>query len=137
MRRSELKPLAQAKLEDARLLLAHKRPSNAYYLGGYAIELALKACIAKQISSDTIPDKDFIRNVYSHEFSQLTGLAGLSSELKREIKDDPLFAANWAIIREWLPDARYRSYTFFEAQTLLEAVGHRDNGAFQWIKRFW
>lgn len=137
MKRSELQALAQAKLDDAGILLAHKRPSNAYYLGGYAIELALKACIARQITTDTIPDKDFIRNVYSHEFSQLVGLAGLSSELKREIKGDPLFAANWAIAREWLPDARYRSYTIFEAQTLIEAVGHLENGAFQWIKRFW
>jgi hypothetical protein len=54
---TNLKALAQAKLDDAILLFDNKRYSNAYYLAGYAIELALKACIAKQFVADTIPDK--------------------------------------------------------------------------------
>lgn len=137
MRRSDLQSLAEAKLEDAGLLLGGGRASNAYYLVGYAVEFALKACIARQISANTIPDREFIRNVYSHEFSKLIGLAGLSGELKRELKDNQPFAVNWAISSEWLPDARYRSYTMYEAQALFEAVGNPDNGVIQWIRRFW
>ncbi len=48
--------LAAAKCEDATLLLAHARFSSAYYLAGYALELALKACIAKQFAAEVIPD---------------------------------------------------------------------------------
>ncbi len=101
------------------------------------MEFALKACIAKQISADTIPDRNFIRNVYSHEFSQLVGLAGLSGELKRELSNNSSFAVNWAISSEWLPDARYRSYTMFEAQTLFETTENSESGVIQWIRRFW
>ncbi|WP_336069952.1 HEPN domain-containing protein [Nitratireductor rhodophyticola] len=137
MKRLDLRRLARAKLGDAKLLLEHGRASNAYYLSGYAIELALKACIAKQISEDTIPDKNFIKNVYSHDFPTLAGLAGLSRELKNEIARDLSFSANWAITCEWLPDARYKSYTSFEAQTLVEAVEHSDHGVLKWIRRFW
>jgi len=137
VRREDLQALSEAKLEDARLLLADGRASNGYYLVGYAVELALKACIAKQISANTIPDRNFIRDVYSHEFSKLVGLAGLSAELKSELAGNSTFAVNWAISGEWLLDARYRSYTMFEAQTLFEAVADPNNGVVQWIRRFW
>lgn len=137
LRKDELQALAQAKLDDAALLLVHDRASNAYYLAGYSVELALKACIASQISHNTIPDRDFVRNIYSHQFPQLIGLAGLSSELKRALSGNPNFAANWAISSEWLPEARYRSYTLFEAQTLVEAIADSDDGVLQWIRRFW
>jgi HEPN domain-containing protein len=137
VRRDELQKLAEAKLAEAHLLLRYNRATNAYYLAGYAVELALKACIAKQISANTIPDKDFIKNVYSHEFAKLVNLAGLASELKREQRKEPNFAANWAIAAEWLPDARYRPYTMFDAQTLFEAIAHPEHGVLQWIRRFW
>lgn len=137
MRRIDLQAYAETKLQDARLLANHERASNAYYLAGYSVELALKACIAKQISANTIPDKDLIRNVYSHEFSKLIGLAGLSGELKRELARDQVFAVNWAIASEWVPDARYRPYTMFEAQALLDAIEDSEHGVIQWIRRFW
>lgn len=65
---------AQAKLDDAQLLLKHQRYSNAYYLAGYAIELGLKACIAKSVTAETIPDKSFINGIYKHQFAGLVGL---------------------------------------------------------------
>jgi HEPN domain-containing protein len=58
-KRSELQTRAQAKLDDAILLLQHGRYTNAYYIAGYAVELGLKACIAAQIDAETIPDKAF------------------------------------------------------------------------------
>ena len=47
-KRVDLQALAQAKLDDAKLLFDNGRFSNAYYLAGYAVELGLKACIARQ-----------------------------------------------------------------------------------------
>lgn len=56
MKRTDLQALAQAKIDDAAVLLQYGRSGNAYYLAGFSIELGLKACIAAQISADTIPD---------------------------------------------------------------------------------
>ena len=88
MKRVDLQALAEAKIDDATLLFSHGRHGNAYHLAGYAIELGLKACIARQISADKIPDPAILRNVLTHEFDKLIGLAGLKDELKLEQGSD-------------------------------------------------
>jgi hypothetical protein len=60
LKRTDLQALARAKFNDAELLFQHGRFSNAYYLAGYTIEIGLKACIAAQVSAETIPDKAFL-----------------------------------------------------------------------------
>ena len=137
MRRTDLQALAQAKLDDAVLLLDHRRWSNAYYLAGYGVELGLKACIARQISSDTIPDRSIIKGIYSHVFRDLVGIAGLKAELEDRQKLSADFGSNWAIAAEWSPDDRYRAIQAMEAQYLISAVGDPDNGVLQWIKIYW
>jgi hypothetical protein len=47
--RRDFKSLADLRIEDARLLLRSGRQQGAYYLCGYAVECALKACIAKTV----------------------------------------------------------------------------------------
>jgi len=93
LKRTDLQSIAQAKVDDAHLLFQNGRFSNSYYLAGYAIEIALKACIAAQISAETIPDKDILRKVLNHEFPVLVGLAGLATALKEQQDSDSLFAA--------------------------------------------
>ncbi|WP_371345522.1 hypothetical protein [Ancylobacter sp. IITR112] len=137
MRRTDLQGYAQAKIDDACLLLQHQRWSNAYYLAGYGVELALKACIAKQIAAETIPDKSILRDVLSHQYMNLIGLAGLRDELKRKQDSNSHFAANWGIANEWSPDSRYRSCSAIESQLLIESITDIDNGIMQWIKQFW
>jgi HEPN domain-containing protein len=137
MKRSDLRAMAQAKLDDATILLYHGRFSNAYYLAGYAVELAIKACIAAQISAETIPDKDFIRKMYSHVFPELIGLAGLAAEFKRQKDANPAFAANWAIVSEWSPDARYEVHDPMSAQLIVQAITDTESGVLRWIKAFW
>ena len=56
----DLEQLAEMRLDDAVLLFESGRASSAYYLAGYAVELALKACISKQMQFGVIPDKVFI-----------------------------------------------------------------------------
>ena len=58
--RAGLQQLAEVRLADAILLLQANRASSAYYLAGYAVELALKACVSKLVQPNTIPDKAFI-----------------------------------------------------------------------------
>ncbi len=136
-KRTDLQSYAQAKLDDACILFQNGRYSNAYYLAGYAVELGLKACIAVHINAETIPDKEFIRNVWSHKFQVLIGLAGLATELKDQKDKDPVFAANWAIVSEWSPDARYDPRDVTSAQTIITAIAHPESGVLQWIKIHW
>lgn len=137
MRRSDLQLIAQAKIDDAILLLENGRASNSYYLAGYSIEIGLKACIAKQISSDTIPDLAFVRSIYVHNIGELAKVAGLASQLKKQQDDDKIFAANWAIVCEWGPDERYNVIDLGTAQLMISAVTHPENGVLQWIKAHW
>ena len=129
--------MAQAKIDDAILLLQHGRNSNAYYLAGYAIELGLKACIAAQVNAETIPDKEFIKRILNHDFMTLVGLAGLAIQLKEKKDGDPPFATNWAIVSEWEPDARYETKDTASAQLMVGAVRDPTSGVLQWIKAFW
>ncbi len=51
--KADLEALAETRLEDSIFLLQAGRSSSAYYLAGYAVELALKACIAKSFQPNT------------------------------------------------------------------------------------
>ncbi|WP_366555619.1 hypothetical protein [Aquibaculum sediminis] len=137
LKRTDCQRVAQAKLEDATLLLNSSRYSNAYYLAGYAVEIGLKACIARQISADTIPDKSFIDATYRHEFKKLVGVAGLSNELREYQDKSPIFGANWAIVSEWRPEKRYESIDRYSAQAIIQAIADPNEGVFLWIKKFW
>ena len=135
--RDDLRANAQAKLDDAIILLKCKRYSNAYYLAGYAVENGLKACIATQFSADVIPDKGFVNDIYKHTLKKLVGSAGLSAQLKEQEDKDPNFAANWAIVAQWTPEARYESIDPMTAQLIIGAIADSNSGVLQWIKTYW
>lgn len=137
LKRAELQAIALAKLEDAIALAKARRYSNAYYLAGYSVEIGLKACIAKQIAAETIPEKAFITQVYSHRFKELAGLAGLTAALKKKQGSDANFGANWALIAEWSPDSRYESKDPTSAQALVAAIADPTSGVLPWIKIYW
>jgi HEPN domain-containing protein len=136
-KREDLRARAQANLDDAVLLFENSRFTNSYYLAGYAVELGLKACIAAQVSAETIPDKEFIKKILKHEFGVLVGLAGLAEELKSAQDSDEDFAANWAIASEREPDSRYESIDAVTSQLLIEAISDPESGVLKWIKAHW
>ena len=84
LEKNDLQIMAEGKLSDSVFLLGNNRASNAYYLGGYAIELALKACIAKQMQAGVIPDKQLILDTYTHNYIKLIGVAGLTTEFSEK-----------------------------------------------------
>ena len=136
-RRVDLQNNALAKLEDAIILLEAQRFSNAYYLAGYSIEIALKACISVQFSADTIPDKSFVNKIYDHDLQALVKLAGLSSELSKTEAADNEFAANWAVVAQWSESTRYDSVDPILAQVFMSSISEPKSGVFQWIRNFW
>jgi len=66
MDRTDLQILADARIEDAKVLLNGRRWAAAYYLLGYAVECALKACAAKQFRQHEVPEKTFVNDFYTH-----------------------------------------------------------------------
>ena len=135
--RAELQLVSNRKLEDAFTLFNNGGYSNAFYLAGYAIECALKACIAKQVLPETIPDKQFVKTIYTHSFDSLIGLAGLRGELRAKQDADQIFQAQWAVASEWSPDVRYASVDKSTTHLMLIAVGDANHGVLPWIKTFW
>jgi HEPN domain-containing protein len=135
--KNDLEKLAQVRLEDALFLLQADRPSSAYYLAGYAVELALKSCIAKLIQPNTIPDKGFIIAIYTHTLINLLSTAGLKPEFDAQIKTDTQFAAYWAIVNNWSEQSRYEFWDQISATTLLQAIIDPDHGVFTWVKKHW
>jgi hypothetical protein len=135
--RLDLQRLAQVRLEDAVLLLRFNRPSSAYYLAGYAIEFALKACISRQVQGDTIPPKSFINAIYSHDPDDLLSLSGLRPQFEEAIKADAQLAAFWAIVNNWSETSRYEEWDATTAANLLGAVGDPAHGVLQWLKQHW
>jgi hypothetical protein len=134
--RSTLQKLATAKVDDARLLFENKRYSNAYYLYGYGIELALKACISRQIVADTIPDRAVLTRFLTHKISELVGLAGLAQRLE-ERRRDRAFDIRWAVASEWSEETRYEMIDSALATAMQDAVEHPDHGVMQWLKLYW
>ena len=135
-KRADLQAVAQTKFDDAALLLKGGRYSNAYYLAGYSIEIGLKACIAKLMVADVVPDKAFILAINTHRLRELVGVAGLSGEFKTA-SDDANFAASWGIVSRWSPEDRYRSIDRYSAEQMLASVADETSGVLPWIKKHW
>lgn len=137
MTRADLQKLADEKLSDAQVLFNAKSWSNAYYLAGYAVELAIKACIAKSFKADTVPDKDLVIKTYSHELPKLTGTAGLTAELQKQVQAIQDFRTAWGVVNEWSPEDRYRSNGEQDAKELIQAISDATHGVLPWIKTHW
>src|SRR4051794_22829492 len=134
--RATLRRLAIAKVEDARLLFENNRFSNSYYLYGYGVELGLKACIARQMMAETVPDKAVLRGFLDHEIGKLIGLAGLSELLKTE-RENPEFDIRWAIVSEWSVESRYDMIDAVSATAMRDAVESQKYGVMRWLQQFW
>ena len=74
------------RVRDARTLLRSGRWDAAYYVGGYAIEYALKACIAKKTAEhDFPPERKVVEKIYKHDPKGLLTAAELP-QLEADIK---------------------------------------------------
>ena len=137
MNRRQLRKLAKIRLLEAEALLNGRLPDGAYYLAGYAVECGLKACIAKMTRRHEFPDRDFARDSYTHDYSQLLKTAKLLERFRGDLKADRLFAASWTIVNDWSEDSRYARWTQSQARAMVEAAGDPAHGVLQWIERHW
>ena len=135
--RLELQKISQAKLDDAELLFQHNRYSNSYYLFGFAAEIAIKSRLARVFSSDSIPDKRFVNDIYVHDLNKLVSLAGLKQELDQARNDNPRFDAHWSAVSDWSPERRYAMIDVFTATVIRNAMIDEDQGVFKWLRDRW
>lgn len=138
MNRSDLQRLAELRLNDARILFHEGAFGASYYLAGYSIECALKACIAKQIREFDFPDKRLVERSYSHNLTQLLEVAGVTSRFEEATADTPQLAANWRVVKEWSESSRYAvDTTEKSAHDMLTAIADETSGVLTWLKKLW
>jgi hypothetical protein len=139
VKRAGFQKLAEMRLEDAKILLDQGKWPAAYYLAGYSVECALKACIIAFLNrSDEWPEPGFSNRCYTHSLDALVGLARLLDEREALGKNDAIFANNWVIVKDWTEEARYRFDTAeSDAKRLYDAIAEADHGVLAWLKKHW
>jgi HEPN domain-containing protein len=137
MNRRDLQGLTKVRLAEARALLDAGCPDGAYYLAGYAVECALKSCIAKETKRHDFPDKKLADLSYTHSFKELVKTAKLRDELNLRKSADLMFRENWDEVQFWSEQSRYRRHSAKDARDLIEAIRERRYGVLAWIKLNW
>ena len=137
MNRNDLQELSNARMREATILFDAGEYSGAYYLAGYAVECALKACIAKATQQYGFPDKDRAQRSYSHKPLDLMKVAELYDALESAMRSDQFLAANWTFVTEWSEQSRYEMWNLGKAAALLLAVSNPRGGVLPWIQMHW
>jgi HEPN domain-containing protein len=137
MNRTDFQRLSNVRLQEAKALLADGFPEGAYYLAGYAVECALKACIARKTQQYDFPDKTQVNESYTHNLRELMRIALLRDELAALIQTDLGMRNDWNIVQSWSESSRYESKTLQEATELLEAIETSRGGLLPWVRQRW
>ena len=143
MNRADFQQLAELRLQEAKALLAAGFPDGAYYLAGYAVECALKACIARKTREFDFPEKKRVNDSHTHDLEKLLILAGLLEDLRLEFAAKPDMEMFWGIVRDWSEESRYEMIQgsdeerFRFAYQMIHAIECQNGGIMQWIKQRW
>lgn len=142
MNRFDLQRLARLRLDDVPVLLAGGRWAAAYYLAGYAVECALKACLLRHLgdSSAVFGDPVYLKKLtecWTHDLEKLVGLAGLTSDLGAACGANATLRAYWGVTKDWKETSRYEEKSEAQAKALHEAVTHNPDGVFLWVQTRW
>lgn len=138
MDRTDLQRLAESRVADAEALLLAQRWAAAYYLLGYAVECALKACAARQFHESEVPDKTVVNDFYTHRLDRLLGISGVKGGLEGKAGAEPAFQVNWNTVRDWNESSRYdHSTSEAKARDMLFAVTDPNSGVLSWLRTQW
>jgi HEPN domain-containing protein len=132
VKRKDFQILAALRLKDAKVLLRAGCHEGAYYLAGYAVECALKACIAKRTDKHDFPDRARAERSFVHNLEALAIVADVHQALADRTRSE-----KWGTVRKWSEQSRYRQPTKEEAASLVDAVADRRHGILPWLKLHW
>jgi len=111
--------------------------AGAYYLAGYALECALKACIARQVKAFDFPNKQLAIDCYTHNLVKLPSTANLKDALNQQENADDPFRLNWSTAKAWSEEARYRTdISKQEAIDLFNAISNDQTGILPWLRKY-
>lgn len=131
---SMCRKLASKRFTEAKLLNKKRLYSGAYYLGGYVIELALKACYCRNVKKGSFPPERGIYNkLYSHDLNNLLDVSGIKSNFNTEALTNNSLQTAWNIAKEWSEDTRYTIFKKDDSESLLNSV----DIVFRWIQTKW
>jgi HEPN domain-containing protein len=139
--RQELRQLCDDRVLDADALLKTGRWSAAYYLAGYAVEVAIKSCILTHLEATEMgiifEDKRFSEKCWTHDLGKLVEYAGLEDSFQQEMILNLSFGKHWLLVKDWKEISRYEQRTQAEAEGLYNAITHPSDGVLPWIKKHW
>jgi HEPN domain-containing protein len=133
MNRMDLQQLAELRLRETETLLWAGCWDGAYCLCDYAVECALKACIAKKTREHDFPNKKVVNEIYTHHLKTLVHLAQLETLLKERCNQDSKFESYWTTVKDWREESRYDRDDEHKARAFVEAV----EGVLSWLKGHW
>jgi hypothetical protein len=93
-----------------------------------------KACVARQFREHDFPDLEVVRASYNHKLPDLVKIAGLAQHLSNALTSSDNFKVNWATVKDWSPESRYKERSEIEAIRAIEAT---PNGVLEWITQHW
>ncbi|MBI4458080.1 HEPN domain-containing protein [Candidatus Uhrbacteria bacterium] len=106
LNQEELKDLAKARLEEARILHDNSKYDGAVYLCGYAIELTLKYVVLRDRLWGFPEEQDEFKlyeEAKTHDLEKLLRLAD-----KMQLLNDRTFQIPWNYVNNWRSEFRYR-----------------------------
>jgi hypothetical protein len=134
--RKDFQRLADIRAKEAVVLARSRNQQGAYYLAGFAVECALKACIAKKTRRHDFPaDVKHAGRVYSHDLTELLKLADLDGQLDKDMKISRKLATNWGVIKAWKINCRYEIFGL-NGKDMVDSLNSPD-GVLAWIKLHW
>jgi hypothetical protein len=135
MNREEFQAVSRLRRKEAAALIKARHFAGGYYLMGYAVECALKACIAKRVVRHAFPPKD-AHKLYIHDLPKLRELAGLASEM--DLPANHQVQLNWSIVKDWSEEFRYETQIApVVARDFYSACTARSYGVLTWIGQKW
>lgn len=136
MTRADFQKLAEERINDAEALLNAGRYSGGYYYSGFAVESALKACVAKNTRQFDFPlPPEEARKIWSHDLNRLLEFSGLSSNLASQ--PDSLIS-NWNSVKRWENDSRYDfGISEDEAKQMYLGITDATYGVLPWLRTLW
>ncbi|OHB80046.1 MAG: DNA-binding protein [Planctomycetes bacterium RBG_16_55_9] len=138
MNRGDFQKLTQERLKDVEALLQKQRYSGAYYLCGYVIECALKACIAKQTKEfDFPPERKVIDAIYTYDLMKLIKSAGLEDMHNKDLENDKKLKVYWSVVERWSEASRYEECDQEKARDIYQAITDEEHGVLQWVRQRW
>ncbi|MCX6743518.1 MAG: HEPN domain-containing protein, partial [Candidatus Parcubacteria bacterium] len=135
----DLKRIALSRLKESKVLFKAGFYDGSVYLGGYVLEVALKALICKHLRINQYPDEGRNKDLFScHDFDRLLLLSGLSKRINTNNKKNKELFRNWSTLTQWRSEGRYTAIGTYKKQYVndfFKALEDKKYGLFTFIKK--